>query len=468
MSSPNVLLVVLDSVRAKNTSLHDYHRETTPYLSELAEEATVYEQARAPGIHSIASHVSIFTGYEVDQHRVYGHKATIDNDRTVWRELEREGYDTGLFTPNIVVGDSSNLYEAFEHFRGSERLFPDALSPAEWTGNISVPDYIRECLKHDKPVQSFANGVEAYFRPSNAHSPTKETADVYAKSFLDWQADRDGPWAACINLMDAHFPYFPLGTYDRWAGEHIRRVHEKLPDDPLSKVFLRGRPMGELAALEHLYDGCILQMDRVLESLVGELRRRGEYEDTLLVVTSDHGEGFGEPSALERTVPIVDHSWGVEEFQTHVPLLVKHPGQTEGDRVSDLATLSRFPAAVRSELDGERGTFCPESGEVVVSTFRLPESTDLSSDVYDVETLRGPWRAVYRREDGTVKKYVERRGTAATFEVRDAQTSFRVADTDDGVVDEVYDRLDEVDLEGEERDVSGLTEQRLEDLGYIE
>jgi arylsulfatase A-like enzyme len=112
----NVLLVVLDSVRAKNTSLHGYERETTPFLSSFADRSTVYTQARAPGTHSIASHVSIFTGAHVEEHRARRHIAQIDPSRTVWRQLRTEfGYNTGLFTNNRVVSNASNLADAFEH-----------------------------------------------------------------------------------------------------------------------------------------------------------------------------------------------------------------------------------------------------------------------------------------------------------------------------------------------------------------
>lgn len=68
---PNVLLVILDSLRARNTTLSGYRRETTPFLSELAESATTYTQARAPGSRSLPSHASIFTGHPPQEHGLH-------------------------------------------------------------------------------------------------------------------------------------------------------------------------------------------------------------------------------------------------------------------------------------------------------------------------------------------------------------------------------------------------------------
>ncbi|PSQ15947.1 hypothetical protein BRD00_13120 [Halobacteriales archaeon QS_8_69_26] len=95
MSVPNVLLIVLDSVRARNTSLHGHVNETTPRLSELSRRSTTYLQARSPGIHTVASHVSMFTGYEVEEHGLTEHESRLDPDETIWRELASEyGHET--------------------------------------------------------------------------------------------------------------------------------------------------------------------------------------------------------------------------------------------------------------------------------------------------------------------------------------------------------------------------------------
>ncbi|MEY7851224.1 sulfatase-like hydrolase/transferase [Natrarchaeobius sp. A-rgal3] len=148
MSQPNILMVILDSTRAKNMSLYGYDRETTPFLESFSERATCYTQARSPGIHSIASHVSMFTGYEVEEHKSTEHPSQIDVTKTIWKELSDEfGYKTGLFTPNAVIARASNIPNCFDYnyspwadkLFGQKRLFEGVYSPKddeEYTGTV--------------------------------------------------------------------------------------------------------------------------------------------------------------------------------------------------------------------------------------------------------------------------------------------------------------------------------------------
>lgn len=120
-----------------------------------------------------------------------------------------------------------------------------------------------------------------------------QPAETFTDLFLERSDGRDEPWAACVDPMDAHFPYPPAPEYDRWGGERLRELHQDIPQGPLAYEFLGDRPWWQLQALEALYDGTIYQLDAVLRPLFRELRSRGEFDDTLIVVTSDHGEGSG-------------------------------------------------------------------------------------------------------------------------------------------------------------------------------
>jgi arylsulfatase A-like enzyme len=246
MTLPNVLLVVLDSVRAANTSLHGYENETTPFLREFADRTTVYTQARTPGVHSIASHVSLFTGYHVAEHRASDHEAVIDTDRTIWKAIgSAHGYETGLFTPNVVVTSASNLADAFDTVEGPRRRttpFRSALAPGDLPGQTGYVEYLKHCLADDQPAFALANGIADRLSAHSSRSSEAERADVYVDSFLDWRDQRSGPWAACLNLMDAHYPYVPAEEYDRWGGPALRRLYATLPPGPQPREFLSGRP----------------------------------------------------------------------------------------------------------------------------------------------------------------------------------------------------------------------------------
>lgn len=470
---PNVLLVVLDSVRAKNVQYHGADRETAPYLTELTDDVTTFWQARSPDIHSISSHVSLFTGHHTEEHGVTEHESYIEPDTTIWRELSDEhGYETGIFTPNVIVTEASNLSTPFDTEVGPKRtvLFETALSPGDIDGSLDHVTYLRNALNHEKPIRSVLNGLYTEYTDFGSHDPRAEAADVYVDSFLDWVDEADGPWAGCLNLMDAHSPYVPEPEYNRWSGDAVLDIQRELSDP---RSVLTNMPLGHLRALEYLYDGCIRQLDAAIERLVAELKRRGEYEETLLVITSDHGEGFGERSRLDPSVRLIGHRWGIAEELTHVPLLVKEPTQTASRSIDDVATITRFPEAVRATIRGERASdeFVPPDGVVRSSTNRIvPPGDELPFAESDREKFFGPWIARYRNRSDCIIKYATRRETSITLQILDAQTIRTLEETDQQLADVASEELGSVTVESgdaAEREIDKQVENRLDDLGYL-
>jgi len=524
----NVLLVVLDSVRANNTSLHGYSRDTTPFLSAFADRSTVYTQARAPGIHSIASHVSLFTGTHVEEHGAIRHTAQIDPSRTVWHELQTEfGYATGLFTNNRIVSNASNLGEAFEYVHepsyplaerlenkidgtALERLYyrgydgfsrlTEALpsdtggntrsteagtgsntrSTEAGTGGDSQPTAEAGNTHHDDRTESsnggstggagWLAGVADMVGLSGGSESGYKTlfGGAFTDAFLEWEARQNGPWAACINLMDAHSPYEPESRFDRWADERHRRIQRE--EKPTVWETLSGRGWDRIEALESLYDGTIRQTDAILSELVSALEKRGLLSETLLVVTSDHGETFSERSRLVPDVRLRGHKWGIHELLTHVPLVVSYPGQQEGTVVDEVVSLTDLPAAMRAAATDEHGPDRLTGGDVVLaSTFRLPEEkVSKYSSVDDIEQHVGPWRAVYESHDGGVRKFARKGERGLTLDIKGPGEVTVVSQDDDGRVAEAYNRLTDADLVTQETaEIDEELEQQLEDLGYI-
>ncbi|WP_121741001.1 sulfatase [Natronorubrum halophilum] len=474
MSSPNVLLIVLDSVRARNTSLHGHHCETTPVLDRFAEGATRYTQARAPGIHSITSHISLFTGHAVAQHRATDHGVSLKSGHTVWETLvEQYDYETGLFTPNSIVSESSNLAEFFEHLVGPKRrieAFPEAISPQDVSGNPSYVEYVAECLRDDRPLRSIWNGLARLTESGSlAHSPSKEHGGIYTDELLEWIDNRTGPWAACLNLMDAHYPYVPDDKYNRWGGQKLRAIQDDIPDGPLVNAgFFEDRPWWQLAVLETMYDGCIRQADAHIGKLLTGLHDRNAFDDTLIVVTSDHGEGFGELSVVSPGVRLVDHNWGIDEALTHVPLVVKHPDQRNGEEITDPVSLAAFPSVAERMVEGESRPSFVSDRPVLTTCYRLKEPDEsLSIPREDQETYLGPWHARYRTADQGVEKDVHHRGAEMTVHAPDSRSSYkRSREPATDTVESTIASLEQIDIVAGEQDISDDVETRLEELGY--
>ncbi|RXK47994.1 sulfatase [Halorientalis pallida] len=355
----NLLLVVLDSVRAANCSLYGYPRQTTPTLESLADEATVYEQARAPSNWSLPSHVSLFTGLQTSAHRVTVHDA-LEPGHTVWDDFADAGYDTGLFTENgFVASHPAGLDEPFDTV-------------------VTVPD------------GEYPEGQ----RPDGFY---------YADAMLDWTSERD-EWAACLNLMDAHRPYQPAQEYDHWGDRDARRLQADLPIRWEFPVHGGDVPYWHLSGLESLYDGGIRQADAVLGTVVERLRARGEYDDTLLIVCGDHGEGFGEFGRLSGQPRAAAHIVPTTESLLHVPLVVKRPRQREGRTVTDPAALTAIPQVANAAREGHRTTCARE--QVLAS--KQPVTGELRRRYESAVTDPGPFfresRVVYEQTPSGVRK----------------------------------------------------------------
>jgi len=484
MSAPNVLLIVMDSVRAANTSLHGHEHETTPFLERFADRATVYEQARSPGTWSLPSHTSIFTGLHVMEHGVTRARHQLRPGYTIFEELsdERE-YATGVFSENTWITDMPvGLRDAFDTVEGARNLpFPDAVDPSNFVlseGQGKYGAFLKHCLERDDTAKSLVNGAFTklawdfpHLLPDRFTSSTP--ARVYGDLFLDWEADRDGPWAACVNFMDGHLPYLPDEEHDQWGGGKLRSLQDEM-DDQVWEFNGGQRPWWQRKALEGLYDGTIRQMDAELERVLTTLEDRGSLEDTLVVITSDHGEGFGEPSRIRPDARVAAHGAGIHEVLTHVPLVVQFPKQDDGDRVDEPASLTEFPSVVHDVLDADadqrNGAFVPE-GPVIVSSHGLEEPMEERARRYtgDLHRFNGDCLAVYEGRGEGVSKFLSWRDRRATITVNDAKSSYRSSDTDDGRVDEVFADIDDrsvrEDSDGIE-EVDEATKQRLEDLGY--
>lgn len=468
MNKPNVLLLVLDSVRAKNVSHLGYPRETTPKLDEFARSATTYLNARSPGIHSISSHVSLFTGLGVAEHQATSHTAQIESGHTIWEELAEGGYHTGLFTPNAIVAESSNLSSFFETVVGPKRqelVFPEALGPAQVDGDPSYGEYLAAAVRSDSTLKAIINGISRELGRSIAtHDPIREHAGEYLDAFQAWRDSTDGPWAACINLMDAHYPYLPQDLYSQWGGTKLEEIHREAMGGPLTAQYLGDRPFWEIQATESLYDDCIRQVDDYVGNFLTELNNEGELNETLVVITSDHGEGFGEYSLLNSKVRLIDHSWGIGDEVAHVPLIMKPPGSASNKTVTAPATLTRFPTVVRETLRGDTGSFVPDTGDVITSSYRVQKPGDeLPLPVDKREPYFGPWHAVCRLMDEQVIVDAVRREDEVRY-IPTTQQDPMPADRD--YVDSVINAFSTANIRREDNTINDEIEQRLHELGY--
>lgn len=433
-TAPNVLLVVLDSVRAHNCSLYGYRRPTTPALESLADEATVYTQARAPSNWSLPSHVSLFTGLEAHEHRVTVHDRLLSGN-TVFEELAGRGYDTGLFTENgFLATHEVGLNDAF----GTVETVPERCPDAYDTATLNP-------------------GPDGFY---------------YADAFDEWVAGRADPWAACVNLMDAHRPFEPRSAFDRWGDERAEAIQESLPTRWEWRFHGGERPNWQLAGLERLYDGGIRQVDAIVERLLCRLRDSGVLDETLVVICGDHGDGFGRPGLLPNEPPAVSHIVPMHETLLHVPLIVRPPGGTDGKRCHRPAALTAFfDVAIETVEDGApRGGFADDR----VVAAKQPVTDDLRERFEDACQDPTPYvqpsRAVYRpdpEDPRAVRKRYYWGDAAAECRVHAPGAVSDVERIDPRAVEDAFsERRPDVREPLEGRQATESTKEQLAALGY--
>ncbi|MFN2383448.1 MAG: sulfatase [Gemmatimonadota bacterium] len=302
--APNVLLIVLDTVRAANLSLYGYARETTPGLDRLARRGVVFEQAYATAPWTLPSHASLFTGRMPHDLSVEVNQGLDGTHPTLAERFRAAGYASGGFVANrFYAGVHTGLARGFEHYDAAH------LSPGE-------------------VMLSAALGRLAH-RSVTLRSRWRDAGRKYAPAvtaeFLAWRdgvADR--PWFAFLNYYDAHVDYHSAPPFDH-----------AFPDPPPPGPQRRALRI-ELDA----YDRAIAYLDGELGRLLAALDRRGDLSDTIVVITSDHGEAFGEHG-------LQGHGNDLYRPVLHVPLLIVHqPRVSAGRRIGEPVSLRDVPATI--------------------------------------------------------------------------------------------------------------------------
>ncbi len=363
----NVLLVVLDTVRADHLSLYHYARETTPHLARLARGGVLFERAHSTAPWTLPSHASLMTGrwpHELDVEHRGGLDATTP---TLAEFLRGRGYGTvGVVANQFYCGHESGLGRGFDAYLD----YP--VSPGEVLRSSTLGWLVSRyaTLARDVLVaQLWGTGRDA-LRPDFQR---KEASQVN-REFLDWLAHHgDRPFFAFLNYFDAHDPYLvPEGS-----PRHLGRVPKTRDEARLLRDWWRvsGSPhsSGDMELLRDAYDDCIASLDQELGQLFGELARRGVLERTVVIVTADHGEEFGEHGRFR-------HGYSLYEPEVHVPLLIVAPSLVpEGRVVHDPVSLRDIPATVVDLLGDPQSPLFP--GRSLARTWRPSGSPPAGADL---------------------------------------------------------------------------------------
>lgn len=292
---PNVLLIILDTVRGESLSLYGYNQPTTPNIEEWAKEGTVFDRAIAPAPWTLPSHITMFTGRLPHETAANWETPFMESYPTLAESFAAEGYLTGAFVANLRYASSeTGLLRGFGH-----------------RDDIAVS---RAQLKLSPEL------TQANIRRRTSRGHWRHTARKNARTTIDrflwWLDDApDRPFFAFINLFDAHEPFVTKPKFLRAFADSTQPSRA-------------------------LYDAAIASMDEDLGLLRGELQARGLLDNTIVILTSDHGELLGEHG-------LTGHANGLFMPLLHVPLVLWYRGVVpEGIRIRDGVSLSDLAATI--------------------------------------------------------------------------------------------------------------------------
>lgn len=328
---PNILWITLDSVRADHTSIHGYHRETTPELSRIAGSAdgNNFKHGIAHSTRTPVSVPSMLTGLYPSSHQMLGTKSghrIPKSVKTVPELLSAQGYETLGISENGYAGEAKGIDERFDEFVHSN------LSSIS---DILSPQFGPSLFKYLFKTRAHGPGLSTKKR-DHAKTNSYLTTDI-AKRKLRSRSSNDVPFFCYVHYNDPHHPYIPPKAYqDEYTAELENTTDEAVAfaermHDELYEWMADGVPLteAEWEMLYAMYDSTIKYTDSCVGKLFDYVQDR--FSNTIVVITADHGDLFGEYGLLGHHmvlhdglihVPMVTH--GLESVDRHVDRPTQH------------------------------------------------------------------------------------------------------------------------------------------------
>jgi arylsulfatase A-like enzyme len=319
-NQPNILLIVVDTLRWDFVSAYGFPHPITPNIDALAREGVLYENAISASPWTTPSHASIFTGQYPSRNGVDGRNILLDPaSKTLAAELSQIGFQTAGFINNVYIRRQTGLargFQQYEEFWGRNEcssimllveFVREKLNPREDTGGIETRNAMNNWLRHDW---------------SDKH-----------------------PFFLFVHLMEPHAPYgTPASKVQKFLPRGVTAQQAaKVNQDP--EIFISGKlkmTSHDFEILTALYQNDVNYVDSVIGGIIQDLRERNLLENTLVIFTSDHGEHFGDHG-------LMSHELSLYDVLVHVPLIIRFPNRNHsGARIKEIVqTIDIFPSILR-------------------------------------------------------------------------------------------------------------------------
>ncbi|MFD1514123.1 sulfatase [Halomarina rubra] len=450
----NVLLITIDSYRADHfrplTSLThsiEYPPES-PTLESVYEEGTSFTDAYTTGPGTSPSFPALLTG---TLPLSYGGLGPLKPDRPrLSKELGKFGLETAGFQCNPFLSrhfDYDQGYDEFTDYQNplmgvATRIFPRGIEISNPKLN-KVDDVLHITAAIKKSYQLIKGKPRPYV-----------SAEVITDDTVEWLSGTDQPFFCWTHYMDVHHPCYPPEQYRKRYD--VEDVTQSQVSEWYSSLLREPEALtkSEIESLKQLYSAAIEYTDGQIGRIIDLLKNEDRYEDTLVIITSDHGELFGEHGQYGKPERMYDEL-------LHVPLIVANgPDYLEND-ANDLVSLLDIPPMIHDVL----GFDIPEEYEGRRPKIDEPREYILAEHEVDGEVIVGARSRNWLYEGDEI--HDEHR----LFDLRDGDFEQVPVSEHPDLLEKkvVLNRLRELDVDTRrlEDEVEGDVQSRLEDLGYL-
>jgi arylsulfatase A-like enzyme len=463
----NVTLITVDCLRADHLPVYGYDRDTAPFLTALADQSVLFENAFATGPGTSVSFPSIFTSTYPFEYGGYGE---LSKERTpVSAAVSEAGVDT------IGVHSNTYLSRAFGYERGFDIYESFYDRPG---GVVRLEDAIRDRLAEDgMPFRLLKYVYESMLGSADSGvSLPYEQADSVTDTVVDHLTDVSSPFFLWTHYMDVHAPHHPPDRHFRafggeppnWECHHDEWLAAKAEPTTVGD--------GTTQRFVDAYDAEIRFVDEQIERLFEEMKGLGIHDNTLYIVTADHGELLDEHGKYSHPPRLYDEL-------THVPLLMHLPGVTENKTVDELVSLIDVPTTITAALN----VTTPETYRGV-SLLPAIDGKLSGREYVFAEVCHRPTEGMSAGSYDPTKAIISCRGTDGKLirdEQRDTETVCIIDETgmrpdadrtlgEDrltafrNAIDDHLREIETADRQQELVDIDEETAARLRDLGYAE
>lgn len=440
----SVLLVTIDSLRFDSTT-----SSSQPSLFDYLPEDVYFEQAFATGPGTSPSFPGLLTG---TLPLSYDSLGPLSNERPrLAHNLQARKLTTGGFHCNPFLSNHFNYDSGFDRFDDYQnplmgiatRIFPRGIE-------INNPK-----LRKMDEMFNITDAIKKSYQLIKGKPRPYVSAEVITDDTVDWLEDVADPFFCWTHYMDVHQPCHPPEEYRARFGvedvtqSEVSEWYGAFTSEPETLT------EAEVKKLRKLYDAAIAYTDDQIGRIIKTLKQTGQYEDTLIILTSDHGELFGDHGQYGKPERMYDEL-------LHVPLIIANGPDYLNDATDDLVSLLDIPPLIHDAL----GLSVPEEYEGQIPGVDGSRELIMAEHEVEGEVIVGARSRDWLYEGDEIDD--EHR----LFDLRDGFERVSVEDHAEAsatVRQAVNDRLEHLNVETRrlKDEVEGDVESRLEDLGYL-